>query len=224
VPGSILDPTLPAPLATSIARLTADAALGVCDARVSTLLADAERTLERYVTPDRRVLVRAQALARPLSLAVPCLGPSIVERAPGTPSRLNTMQRALGRGEVAVVRAHLDTLERLRRVDRAGDISLEITYQEAWLFLAMGDSVRAQRHLCMPLSALPTLGTNLLRDVPQAAAVGRAFVLCAQLAARRGDRASARIFADAAITLWATADSSLQSSTSELRRQLAASH
>ena len=222
VPGGFLDPTLPAPLVTSVARLTADAALGVCDARLSTLLAESERMLERYVTPDRRALVRAQVLARPLSLAVPCLGPSIVERAPGTPNRLNTMQRALGRGEAVVVRAHLDTLERLRRVDRAGDISLEITYQEAWLLLAMADSVRAQRHLCTPLDALPTLGTKLLRDVPQAAAVARSFALCAQLALRRNDVSTARTLADAAIALWSTADSSLQSLPSGLRQQFTA--
>jgi hypothetical protein len=133
------------------------------------------------------------------------------------------MQRALGRGELGALRAHFNTLEKVRRVDRAGDISLEITYQEAWLLLAMGDSARAQRHLCTPLSALPTLGTSVVRDVPQAAAVGRSFALCAQLAARRGDLAAARPLADAVITLWATADSSLQPLRSELRRQLAAS-
>jgi hypothetical protein len=116
------------------------------------------------------------------------------------------MQRAFGRGAWSSVRAHFDTLERIRRVDRAGDIALDITYQEAWLLLQLRDTARAQRHLCTPLSALSTLSTRVLRDVPQAAAVGRSLALCAELAARSGERAPARHWATALSTLWSGAD------------------
>jgi hypothetical protein len=127
------------------------------------------------------------------------------------------MQRALGRGQLSVVRAHFDTLARMRRVDRAGDISLDNTYLEAWLLLAMRDTTQARRHLCTPLSALSTLNTRILRDVPQAAAVGRSFALCAQIAARRDEQASAGHWADAAITLWSEADPPLQAMLADLR-------
>jgi hypothetical protein len=115
------------------------------------------------------------------------------------------------------VRAQLDTLTSVRRVDRVGDIALDNTFQEAWLLLAMRDTAAAQRRLCVPLSALPSLGIGLLVDVPQAAAVGRSLALCARLAAQRGNRAAAQHWALALIELWATADSSLKASLAEFQ-------
>jgi hypothetical protein len=168
--------------------------------------------------------VRSALLARALNLAVPCLGPTLVERLPRGSDRLGLMQRALGRGDRAAVRAHFDTLSRMRRVDRVGDITLDATFQEAWLLLAIHDSSAAQRHLCAPLSALPTLGTRLLRDVPQAAAVGRTLSLCAQIAAWRGDSIAARRWAQAATLLWATADAPMKAQLDELHPLTAATH
>jgi tetratricopeptide (TPR) repeat protein len=213
----------PRAVTTAVARLTANAALGVCDSRLPSLVQDVEQLVDRYVEPERRAAVRTQLLARPLSLAVPCLGPSIAERVLGATGRLGLMQRALARGDRSTVVANFDTLARMRRVDRVGDITLETTYQEAWILLAMRDTAGAQRQLCAPLSALPTLGTRLIRDVPQAASVGRALALCAQVAARRGDAASARHWAQAAAMLWSTADAPLRPMLADMKN-LAALH
>jgi eukaryotic-like serine/threonine-protein kinase len=223
-PGALSATPHPPAVANAVARITADAALGVCDARLGAMVKSADETIDRYVAPDRRATVRSALLARPLSLAVPCLGPSLVERLPPSTDRLGLMQRALWRGDRAAVRAQFDTLSRMRRVDRAGDITLDATFQEAWLLLAIHDSSAAQRHLCAPLSALPTLGTRLLRDVPQAAAVGRTLSLCAQIAARRGDSIAARRWAQAATLLWASADGPMKAQLDELHPLTAATH
>jgi hypothetical protein len=212
-------PAVPVPHAVAVAaaRLTAYASSGVCSPSLSTMVDSVEQQVERNVAPLRRDVVRMHVLGRPLSLAVPCLGPSIVQRVPGPASRLVRMQRALGRGDRVAVRAHFDTLTQMRRVDRVGDIALDNTFQEAWLLLAMGDTALAQRHLCVPLSALPTLGSRVLLDAPQAAAIGRSLAVCARIAAGRNDRVAAHRWAEAVELLWATADSSLAATIADLR-------
>src|SRR5690606_36183322 len=112
--------------------------------------------------------------------------------------RLAVMQREWAAGRTDAVRAHFDTLQRTRSMDRPGDVTLDHIYQEAWLLAAIGDSAAAARHLELPLTATTTLGTRILRDVPQAAALGRAMALRAELAAAAGDRATARRWAAAA--------------------------
>jgi hypothetical protein len=127
------------------------------------------------------------------------------------------MQLAFGRGDRAAVRAQFAALARLRRLDRVGDVALDHTFQEAWLLQALGDSASAERHLCVPLSALSTMGTRLVTDVPQAAAVGRSLAFCAHAAARRGDVAAAQRWAQGVSALWATADGPLQPLVGEVR-------
>jgi len=217
-PGALYEPPLPPPLATAAARLTAEASLGECGPGFEQATHQVESLVDQYIAPEERVAARATTLGRPLSLAMPCLGTSAASRLPDrSGGRLMEMQRAFGRGAWSTVRAHFDTLERIRRVDRAGDIALDITFQEAWLLLQMRDTARARRHLCTPLSALSTLSTRVLRDVPQAAAVGRSLALCAELAARSGERAPAQRWVSALSTLWSGADAPLASQLVKVR-------
>ncbi|HEV7993120.1 MAG TPA: serine/threonine-protein kinase [Gemmatimonadaceae bacterium] len=215
-PGQSVVPLMPHQVAVASAALLADAALGVCSPRIDSLVGDVDESVDRYVAPENREVVRTGALGRSLSFAFPCLSPSAIERIGPNAGRIAAMQRAFTRGEARRVRAHFDTLARMRRVDRAGDISLDYTLQEAWLLLGMGDTLQAQRHLCTPLAALPTLGTKVLRDVPQAAAIGRSLLLCAQMSARRGDRASASRWARNVALLWSTADPLVRSQLADL--------
>jgi hypothetical protein len=60
------------------------------------------------------------------------------------------------------------------------------------------------------------MGTGLVSDVPQAAAVGRSLAFCARAAARREDAAAARRWARGLAALWATADAPLQAVVSEM--------
>jgi serine/threonine-protein kinase len=220
-PASQPDHAPPPAVLGAAARLTANAALGACTPRLTAMVDEVDQLVARYVSPATRESVRLKVLSRPLSLAVPCLGPAVMERIPDNGIRLARMQRALARGDNGAVRAQMDTLTRMRRIERVGDIALDNTFQEAWVLLAMHDTVAAERHLCAPLSALPTLGTRLLFDVPQAAAVGRSFALCARMTARRGDAAAAQRWTQAVVLLWSSADPDVQSSLNDLRAPVA---
>jgi hypothetical protein len=81
-----------------------------------------------------------------------------------------------------------------------------------------GDTADAEHLLDLSLNALPTLGTGLLTEVPQAAAITRAMALRADLAARRGDRPTAKRWADGAAALWASAEPSLRPNLERMRR------
>jgi tetratricopeptide (TPR) repeat protein len=207
----------PAAVSQAAAHLTAAAALGLCTPGLASMVREVEDRIDRYASPENRSALRREMLTRPLSLAVPCLGATPLAGVSAGTDPLGAMQLAFGRHDWAAVRRHLDALMRLRRGYLPGDVALDNTFQEAWLLTAIGDSTRAEQHLCVPLSALPTMGRGLVSDVPQAAAVGRSLAFCARAAARRGEGASARRWARGLTALWATADLPLQPVVSEIR-------
>jgi hypothetical protein len=89
--------------------------------------------------------------------------------------------------------------------------------QEASLRASVGDASGAIRHLDYVLTALPTLGTFAVREEAQAAALGRALTLRAELAAAAGDSATAARRARQALTLWERADPPLARTLGRLR-------
>jgi tetratricopeptide (TPR) repeat protein len=216
-PSEVSATSPPTAVSQAAAHLTAAAALGVCVPELTSMVREVEDRIDRYASPERRAALRREMLARPLSLAVPCLGAAPLATVSTGADPLGAMQLALGRHDPSAVREHFAALMRLRRGYLPGDVALDNTYQEAWLLMAIGDSARAEEHLCVPLSALPTMGTRLVSDVPQAAAVGRSLGFCARAAARRGDAAAAQRWARGLAALWATADAPLQPFIAEVR-------
>ena len=100
---------------------------------------------------------------------------------------------------------------------RAGDISLDYIYQEAWLRAAIGDTAQAINALSLALNALPTLSASALKEPAASAAAGRAMMLAAELAAATGDKRSASKWASAVVELWKNADPALQSSVARMK-------
>jgi hypothetical protein len=105
----------------------------------------------------------------------------------------------------------------MRRASRPGDLSLDYTYQEAWLKTAMGDTVGAIQQLDLALGALPTLSGMALKEVGAAAAVGRAITLRADLANSQHDAPAATRWSAALVALWSGADAELQPTVSRMR-------
>ncbi len=169
-----------------------------------------EQRLVSWVEPQNRERIRLALLNVPAQLAFPQLGVSAVHRADAGGNYLTEMQWALAQGDTAEVRARFARLMALRATGRPGDVSIDATYNEAWLLLALRDTAAATQLLDLSLNALPTLGTGLLHQVPQAAGLVRAMALRAQLAARAGDRPTLERWARAARTLWARADAALR--------------
>ena len=211
------DPRIPDALASLGATYLAYAALGACGDTLRNVEQTVERALQQYVSADQRDHVRQQTLARPIVLAIQCLGTGPVTRLGSTSERLTRIQQAYGAGLSAQVRAQLDTLDRLREGIRPGDVTLDRTYQEAWLLAAIGDSAAAARRLDMTLTAPTTLGLTLVGEAVQAAALGRAMALRADLAAAAGDAATARRWAANVVALWSGASPELQPTVARMQ-------
>jgi hypothetical protein len=155
-----------------------------------------------------------------MALAYACLGPAGLEGIDAQ-SPLDRAQRAAAAGSARRSVRILDSALVTRRLMRPGDVALDFTVQEASLRAAVGDTSGAVRELDLVLDALPTLGPFAVREEAQAAAVGRALVLRAELAARNGDAEQRRRRAEQALSLWEHADPPLRPSLTRLR-QLAA--
>ena len=193
------------------------AALGVCDDSLRTLRKRINALLESYVSPEQREAARTGILARPTQLAVGCLGPSAsIELSGAVPPLMQAIQ-ALGRGDRKRARFQLDSMQRLRRVTRPGEFSLDYTLTEAWLRAALGDSVAAAHQLDLTLTALPTLTPHVVYEPGMAAAVGRSMAWRAELAAHQGDAATAAMWASRVLTLWAHADPSLRPTLARMK-------
>jgi hypothetical protein len=99
-------------------------------------------------------------------------------------NKLLNLQRAFATNDQRKPQRTADKSDRGREDQRPGDISLEHTYQVAWL-RCDGDTLAAERQLDRALGALPSLSAVSLRDAASAAAAGRAMALRAELANAR---------------------------------------
>jgi hypothetical protein len=88
------------------------------------------------------------------------------------------------------------------------------------MLLSLRDSTEAIAQLDAMLDGLWRSRNILLEVTPQAGAIGRAILLRAQLAARRGDRQAAQRRVRDVDLLWRNADPQLRMPLDSLRRQL----
>jgi len=204
------------PLTAAANRFLARAAAGVCDDSLSLARREFDRALDSYAQPNRRTQLRQIAIGRAATLAYPCMrGAALKDMSAASP--LDRAQRAFEARDRRRTRMILDSLTAIRSVYRPGDISLDHTVQEAWLRAVAGDSASAVRQLDLVLDALPTLSALAVRDDAQAAAVGRAMVLRADLAVARRDTAASRHWASAALDLLAGSDAALRPTLARMR-------
>jgi hypothetical protein len=197
------------PLVSAGSRLFARAASGACDDSLRALRRDFEKALESYAAPNRRTAVRQLVIRQTAAVSFACLrGDAFTDLAAATP--LERAQRAFIAHDVARMTAILDSAADLRAGFRPGDLALDYTVEEAWLRAAVGDTATAGRQLDVVLDALSTLSSrNAVLEVAQSAAVGRAMLLRADLAAARGETATAKRWAARVVELWDSADEAL---------------
>ena len=209
--------TIPAPLQETGASFFARAALGVCDDGLRDSRRLLEQRLDSYIAEQNRSEVRAALEWRPLSLSAPCDGAIAALAITAPEDGLYRMQQSFARNDFTSVRTGFAELANRRRGMRAGDVSLDYIYQEAWLRAAIGDTSQAINTLSLALNALPTLSASALKEPAAAAATGRAMMLAADLAAATGDNRSASRWASAVVALWKNADPPLQSSVARMK-------
>ena len=216
-PFLLRDASMPTQVREAAVELFVNAALGICGDRIALLEKRLQDQLVRYVPADQAADLRADLLRRPLSMTVPCNGGQSALRISNPRDRLSQMQQAFARGQLPLVRALLDTVAQIERLGRPGDMSIDYTFQQAWLRAAIGDTTGATRILDNTLGALPALSADNLGELAAAAAVGRAMALRARLAASSGDSKTAQHWARALATLWATADQPLKPFLDDVR-------
>ena len=205
------------PVGEAAANFFARAALGACGGATLSSERQLENALQSYVPENKRDEIRVVLATRALSLLTPCTQGKSSLRIVSPRDRLYRMQQAFARGDFSSIRAITDTLSEMRRASRPGDLTLDYTYQEAWLKTAMGDTVGAIQQLDLALGALPTLSGIALKEVGAAAAIGRAIALRAELADSQHDVRAAKKWAAALVALWSGADPELQPTVSRMR-------
>jgi hypothetical protein len=205
----------PQPVLEAASQLHAHAAVGGPVDSVAVHVRRLDSLLSAWLTPQRLTAAR-ELLWQEMMLSFPIIGPTALHRT-GAPSLRVRMQANLARGDSTSVREFLR-----RRSSRSGAIpaaqaSIDAVYHEALAFLALGDSTQARGHLDDWLGGLQLARRSLVWQAAQAGTFVRAMALRAELAARQGDRATARYWAQAVIALWSDADPGLRPLVARMR-------
>lgn len=214
IPSSLSD--VSAPVRVAAADFFANSALGACSAAASSRIA-LNRAIDQNVAPAATASTSRALIARPLSLLVPCTnGRSILEvAAPG--DRLTRLEKAYALGRKAEFAALSDSIAARIVNRRPGDLSPDFVYLQSWLRVASGDTAGAIAQLDRSLGALPGVNGSALREPGSAAAIVRAMVLRADLAAKTGAGTTAKRWAGAVLILWADADQGLRAEVARMR-------
>jgi tetratricopeptide (TPR) repeat protein len=176
-----------------------------------------DRLIPSYVIPARRTAARQAMLDIPAVLGFPERGAGPMHRAKAGGNYRLVMQWKLAQGDTAGVRAEFTKLRALRRAVRPGDVSFDGTYHEARLLLAIGDTAAATQLLDLSLQALPTLGADLIDQLPEVTTLVRGMALRADLAAGSGDPSMASRWARDVLALWSNADREMQPLVARMR-------
>jgi tetratricopeptide (TPR) repeat protein len=210
----------PLSLAGAAFALRGYAALGAPAESITTLARRVTLLIDASIEPQRRDAMRYAILSHPIKWALPLLPAQPPRR--GTPGeREGRLVWALEHRDTLTIRATLDTVHAARADLRPGDVAISGTYLEARVLLAIGDTAAATDLIRRPLEAIATLGTLLLHDVQQAAALVRAMALRADLAMLAGDSVTARRWALPVVELWSQADNEELQATWERMRRIA---
>jgi serine/threonine protein kinase/tetratricopeptide (TPR) repeat protein len=206
------------------ASFFARAALGVCDAATVSTERRLDDEIAANVAENEEQALRQAIKSRPLTMLAPCTRAQSTLRVRATTGRLLRMQQAFAQQDSRSLRVLLDSVTMDARTQRPGDVSLDFTYQVAWLRAAAGDTAGATRQLDLALRALSSLSPMSIREVASAAAAGRAMTLRAEIAAARGEKEERQKWSRALAELWKTADPELQPVVSNMRAMAAESY
>jgi tetratricopeptide (TPR) repeat protein len=208
---------LPIPVMDAAAAFFAFSTLGVCGDSTARLERVLDEQINRYIAEDRQPQVNQAVKARPVAMLGPCThGKSSLEL-PAGGNRVLQMQQLLARSDKRALITALASLTEDGRAQRPGDVSLDFTYQVAWLRVESGDTLGATRQLDRVLGALPSVSANSLRDPASAASAVRAMILRADLATAAGDTDAADRWARGVLELWANADAPLNSTRARMK-------
>jgi len=210
---------MPRGVGVALMRLWAYACMGGPVDSLRALQARMETEIARGLPRPRASFVRQAAGAWPDIAAFSLLGPGRTHRAAQVPVRARFQQRFAARN-AAGVRAELDVLVRLGADPRNPRIHYAAIYSlpVAEVLLALGDTAVAAEYLDATLERFPLATSELANGVELAGPLVRAMALRARIAARRGDQATARRWAEAVVAMWSGGDPEWRMVAEEMRR------
>lgn len=173
----------PRELSREAHRLLVYAAFGSPGDSVRLIADRVKRLVDRYLEVSRREAMREALLFLPSLLAFPVLPPPTDRIFP-----VSRVEQAIAEGAIEVARRELVSLDSLRSAQLPAAIAPDHALLEARLYAMIGDSGAATRRLEAMLETPSLLGTDILSDVAQAAAIGRALALLDSLKHGSGSR------------------------------------
>ena len=201
---------IPTPLAQATARLLAYSYVGAPVDSVRALSERAHQALHRMVSLEERITVHQTGLDRAARMNFGVLGLDDAHEDADRAGLFIREQAALARGDLAGLRASLDTwAERMQRQNPT-DFASDGVLTYAQLRLALRDTAEATAVLDRYLADLHNLQRGHFRQPWQPASIVRLMAPRADLAAAARDRTNARRWSRAVLELWKDGDRELQ--------------
>ncbi|HEY0670871.1 MAG TPA: protein kinase [Longimicrobiales bacterium] len=210
------DANLPYQVRADAQALLAYASIGVRPDSISLLARRVYERVARVDTPDRRGAFEF-ALLRPVTMAFPVVRPGPLKSEDVGGDHLLAGQEALTRGDQRTARETILAQWSNRQTKNPADLQFDAIYPEAWLLFAAGAPQRAAEWLDPPLNALSEQDPAAFADFARMAGLLRAIELRVRIAHALGDRAQARLWADALLSMWDDADPLLQPVAAAMR-------
>lgn len=197
---------LPGEIGADASRLATYAAFGCPADSIIAIEARIRRNLESAVASSDVDVFQAAVLRPILRYSVDVIGTHpLATLGPSSDPFINAV-RAVDEGKLSEARKLSDQLGQIHSGAAAGEITMDVVLQEAWLRTAIGDTNGAARSLDRALRGLPRAPSNLLNRVEFASSLVRAMLLRASLAPTGEDAASADVWRSAARELWSNGD------------------
>jgi tetratricopeptide (TPR) repeat protein len=213
---------MPPALASNALGLLSYAAIGVPVDTIHAKVALAQTLVRSAASGREQARVMYAAFNGPFALAYAAVGRTPLHLA-NSSSHMLRWQHAAAVGDTTTFFAARDRVLERSRKRLPEPLSPEWSYQFATALAQEGDTAHATELLDLTLSSLGALSLDVVGDVPmisipQAAGLGRVMSLRARLASLSGDRATARRWASAVVSLWSSAEPALGAELAEMRR------
>lgn len=191
----------PISLGAATLRMNVYSAFGGNPDTLRALFQSVQNELDRWSPPAEKQALRAAIFEGPATVAFDILGPSEFHERPTW--LVTEVQQMAIRGPRAALIARLDSL-----AADTGPISAETAYHLARIALGVADTTHAKAFLDQYLRQFPGADDRVLNDAPNVAPIPRLMALRAELALT-GERAEARRWANAVLSLWRRPDPEL---------------
>ncbi|HEX2718765.1 MAG TPA: protein kinase [Gemmatimonadaceae bacterium] len=210
---------IPVEVTAAALELLAYASMGGPRDSVRTTFLRATGLVDAWVPAGERAEVRRTLFHNAFSLAYDDLAPLATFTVDPGSNLVLAMRQAMARQDSSSARRASAKLAAATAKYAPGTMGIDRIDRHARALLLLGDSTAAIAQLDAGLGALPRSRSILVSVVPQAGSIVPAMALRAELAWRRGDRATFERWARPVVLLWRDADPPLQATIATIRER-----